>query len=224
MSLEKLILMSDTNNQYYQWILEDFDLKDEDVLAVYRHGSMIYGTNDHKSDHDFIIIVKDHAVEIDSKSSSHHNIDVGIYRHSTFQDLINRHKNFALDCYFLPSQYRLKDLAKFNFTLDLNKLRKEISAKSSNSFVKAKKKLEVIADRNVRTAKKSLFHSLRIVDFGIQIATHGKIIDYSSSNYLWDEINNNPADTWEPYKEKYQTIYNVKMTEFRKLAPINDKT
>ena len=211
------------NNQYYQWILEDFDLKDEDVLSVYRHGSMIYGTNDHQSDNDFIIIVKDHAVECDSKNSSYHNIDVGIQRQSTFQDLINRHKNFALDCYFLPQEFRLKDNAKFTFKLDLNNLRKEISAKSSNSFVKCKKKLEVVADRNVKIAKKSLFHSMGIIDFGIQIATHGKIVDYSSSNHLWFEIRDNPADTWEPYKEKYQTVYNSKMTAFRKLAPINEK-
>lgn len=204
----------------YKWLAEDFKLQESDILSIYLYGSRVYGTDSSESDYDFIVVVNNGCVEQDSVNSTDYNFNAAIYQFDSFQDLINRHKNFALDCYFLPSEFRLKDDAKFTFTLDLNKLRKEVSAKSSNSFVKCKKKFEVEKDRNVYVAKKSLFHSLRIIDFGIQIAEHGKITNYGSSNNLWVEIKNNPAETWEPYKAKYQEVYNNKMTSFRKLAPL----
>ena len=33
-----------------------------------------------------------------------------------------------------------------------------------------------------------MFHSFRIVDYGIQIATEGRIVDYQSMNGLWEDI------------------------------------
>jgi hypothetical protein len=104
---------------------------------------------------------------------------------------------------------------KFHFKLNNSLLRNEISAKSSNSWVKASKKLTVEKNSEY-IGKKSLWHSLRIVIFGIQIATKGKIVDYTAANYLYNEIINSGNDDWSYYKDKYQSVFNGLCTEFRK--------
>src|SRR5690606_16367271 len=105
--------------------------------------------------------------------------------------------------------------------LNLTQLRRSISAVASNSFVKCKKKLIKGPDYNPYIAKKSLFHSLRILDFGIQIATHGKIMDFSSCNHLYRDIMSIESDDWEIFKEKYTPLANSLKSKFKKVAPLD---
>lgn len=198
-------------------IKNTFNLSDN-VINIYSYGSQVYGTANELSDHDFFIVCQNGTVK-DEFAVTKNNISCHFYNDNTFQDLLDRHKISAMECFFLPEEIILLNNKKFKFKVDLEKLRPAISEKASHSWVKAKKKFEVEKDRNVYIAKKSLFHSLRIIDFGSQIAKLGKIDNYSSSNYLWEDIYTDPNETWEPYKEKYQEIFNIKMTEFRKLAP-----
>ena len=92
-----------------------------------------------------------------------------------------------------------------------------MSQKANHSFVKAKKKIEVEKDYYV--GWKSLFHSLRILVFGIQIAKEGCISDYSAANDYWHEIREANQYDWSYFKSKYQPEHNRLATEFRKLAP-----
>jgi hypothetical protein len=63
--------------------------------------------------------------------------------------------------------------------------------KAGNSFAKAGKKLDV--EKEHYKGKKSLFHSLRILMFGIQIAKAGRITNYGEANDLWKEIKQVPV-------------------------------
>ena len=99
----------------------------------------------------------------------------------------------------------------------MSELRTTISEKASHSFVKAKKKIDKEHDYYV--GWKSLFHSLRILNFGIQVASKGKIYDYSAANPIWFEIRDAQRYTWDYFKDKYQPVYNELATEFKKLAP-----
>jgi hypothetical protein len=101
--------------------------------------------------------------------------------------------------------------------LVLQKLRHSLSAKSSNSFVKAKKKLTIKKDFDLNLGRKSLWHSFRIIDFGIQIIKYNKIIDYKSMNDLFNDIMQ--YYSWIDLFEEYKIKYNNLLTEFRKLAP-----
>jgi hypothetical protein len=100
------------------------------------------------------------------------------------------------------------------FEIDYDKIREEFSRIASNSWVKCKKKLIIEKDYNPYIAKKSLFHSLRILMFGIQIMKLGKIVDFSEANIYYKDIMDSPND-WEYLKEKYQPIYNKLKSEFR---------
>ncbi len=81
----------------------------------------------------------------------------------------------------------------------------------------AKKKLTVEKDYDLNLGRKSLFHSFRIIDYGIQIATHNKIVDYSSCNALFEEIMN--CYTWNEMFDTYKQRYNTLCSEFRIVAP-----
>lgn len=107
------------------------------------------------------------------------------------------------------------------FILDKAALRVEVSSKTSNSWVKCKKKLE--AENDYVTGIKSLFHSFRMPIFGIQIAKYGKIVDYSEANSMWFEdfkpmLSERPS--WNTIKDIYQQRHNQLMTEFRKVAEL----
>jgi predicted nucleotidyltransferase len=210
--------MNTLNDSIFEDILDTFHLKDFDIISVFPYGSQVYGTNSEKSDYDFIAVFKDGRIS-DDFALEKKKYNIHTYNYSTFIKLIEKHKISALECIFLPEDKILCNRQKYQFKLDLKILRSSLSEKASHSWVKAKKKFEVEKDKNIYIAKKSLFHSFRIIDFGKQIAKNGKIIDYSSMNDLWFEIYNNSSEEWKDYFELYKTKHNENLTEFRELAP-----
>lgn len=188
--------------------------QDLQVLAIFPYGSHVYGTNLEDSDEDFITVLK-------YNPNKHDIIDVGslsfvLHDQQSFQRGLWAHEAYALECYFLDPSRKIKD-ALWDFSLDKRVLRESFSQKASHSFVKAKKKIEV--ERDLKKGKKSLFHSLRILTFGTQIATDGKITDYQAANDWWWEIWTNPATDWLDYQKVYRPIYNGLCTKFREVCP-----
>lgn len=143
---------------------------------------------------------------------------------STFLKMIDANDIVALEAIFVPNG-RWYGLTKKHFEycnrfkLDLWKLRENVSAICSNSWVKCKKKLTVEKDYNLRVAQKSLFHSLRIYMFGIQIAENGKIVDFGCAKDLWHDISKVENPHWEYYKATYQKKFNELRSELVKLCP-----
>lgn len=194
---------------------KEFDLNDNnDGYYLIPYGSRVYKTHEELSDFDFIAIIKSTTRTVNGIEKTYNKTNIHIYDKENFQTKLNEHKIFALESYFHHDQL-IKD--EFEFKLDLNLLRKEISSVSSNSFVKAKKKIEVESDYYI--GWKSLFHSLRIIMFGIQIAETGKIYDFSQANNYWLDIVREKCYGWKPLQEKYKPIKNELLTKFRKIAP-----
>lgn len=195
-------------------ILNLVGLEESDIIAIYPYGSRVYGTNTFHSDYDYLLVYQGTKGQDGQQYDSHDGkLSVHTYSAEAWQQHLNDHKIFAMEAFCTM------DVPPFTFTLDKALLRKEISAKASNSWVKCKKKLEVADEYYIGI--KSLFHSFRIPMFGIQIATHGRITDFSVANKLWkDELEvvllHRP--TWEDLKREYQPRHNALMTEFRKLA------
>ena len=131
----------------------------------------------------------------------------------------------ALEIYY---QMRDDERLKYSFNLNLDTLRRKISAVCSNSWSKARKKLD-IPEEDDYIGLKSLFHSIRILSFGRNIAKDNKI-DYLNvliknevvkSKDFWLQLENeyNSGFRWKEFKSKYTEIQNFNATEFRKLAP-----
>lgn len=188
----------------------------DDALNIYHYGSYVYGTYiEGVSDMDYIVIVPDSMQNLDDQQFECNNKQCTVYTETTWIELLNECDVSAIECYFLPAKFIVKQSLKFDVNVTREKIRSSFSRVSSNSFVKCKKKLEVKESFNPEVGKKSLWHSLRIIDFGIQILTHGSIVDYSSMNHMYDEIVKSKRNDWEFFKEQYKPVYNALKTKFR---------
>lgn len=185
----------------------------EKVLEIYSYGSRVYGCNTESSDFDYIVV-------IESDEDIYYSVDKGyinctVYSEPLFIKKIQEHHISIMECIF---QFDDDPYLK-HFELDTEKLRRAISSVSSNSYVKCKKKLR---EGDTYIGKKSLFHSIRILDFGIQIATYGKIRDYSSANNIYDYIMRLSND-WEELHHIFKPMHNDMKSIFKKLAPLESE-
>ena len=193
-------------------------------LADYIRGSSMFGTYEFGiSDLDHLIVVDNCCHDILDEHPRHmyelkiDSLDCQFICEDDFINMIKESNIEALECiFYLPEANKGKYLDLVD--IDKWKLRESVSAICSNSWVKAKKKLTVEKDYNLRIAQKSLWHSMRLYMFGIQIAKTGKIYDFQEANPLWDEIKNADTPTWDYYKEKYQKKFNSLRSELVKLC------
>lgn len=186
------------------------------ALNIYQYGSIVYGTyTEGKSDKDFIVIVPDDMSFLDKQQLENNNEQYTIYTQNTWQEKLNQHDVDAIETYFLPEAMRIKETMTFHVEIDNRKIRESFSSTASNSWVKCKKKLTVEKDFAPRVGKKSLWHALRILDFGEQILMYGSIQYYDSMNHCYNEIVDDPSDDWEHFKKLYQPRYNALKTRFR---------
>jgi hypothetical protein len=187
--------------------------------ALYPCGSRVYGTQQPYSDYDFFAIKE--GVEAGDMERGLLNLKMMSPGH--FQNLLDEHRPSALECLFLPKELVVtQPSVPWKFELSLPKLRHSFARLASRDFVRAKKKFVSPyewAKQERRRGKKSLFHSLRLMMFGAQIAEHGKIVDYSEANKIYEEIMENTSEDWEDYSARWKPEYNRLCTEFRKLAP-----
>lgn len=184
------------------------------VFNVYIFGSRVYGTSSNDSDWD-IIMVANNSVESTEIRRGLYNIHV--YTPDKFKADLDWHRINNLECIYAPDWAKLKETIKYDyFVIEPKKLRHAISHISSNSWVKCKKKLTVADD--YYTGIKSLFHSIRIPMFAIQIMQHGRITDFSCANHIWDKLKRGRW-SWEMIKDEFKLLHNSVLSEFRKTAP-----
>lgn len=136
------------------------------------------------------------------------------YSQAEFQTLLLNQEISALECYFLPKELT-REVFSLHWELNLEQLRISCSQKASNSWVKAKKKLTV--EKEPYIAQKSLFHSLRILAFAIEISQSGELTNFDS-NSLWKEVSALPLN-WDLWNRTFKPRYNFLKSEFKKNAP-----
>lgn len=197
-------------------------LTDDEIINVYLYGSHVYKTNHVKSDYDLMVVIDNKLIHLNDKEFKSHDglINLHLETVDTFQSHLLDMKIKELELYFLPLEFIIKESIKFRFKLDISKLRCEISSKSNNSWAKAHKKLDILYEDDY-IGLKSLYHSFRILAFGIQMAKYGKIIDFEDTKDIYFEIMQlySKGFKWEDYKLFYQNQYNQFSTEFKKVAP-----
>lgn len=185
----------------------------KNAINIYAFGSIVYGTVNDKSDKDYIVIIPDHLYQ--QEQFHYKNQDFNFCKESDWMKMICNNDIRCLECHYLKEKFIIKETKKYDLNLNPNKIRKEISTIASNSFVKCKKKLTVEKDFNPYIAKKSLWHSLRLLLFGIQLMQYKNIYNYQEGNRYYNKIVNNENNDWNYYKKIYQPVYNQLKSQFK---------
>lgn len=208
------------NNVILKKIIDITKLKEENIKNIYMYGSRVYKTTHWNSDYDVICVIDNSLNDLNHKEIRNGDLNIHLITIDNFQNNLNEHKITEMECHFLENNFILKSNYNFNFNLDLIKLRKSISSKSSNSWVKAKKKFEIKEEDNF-IGIKSMFHSLRILNFGIQISKNNKIIDYSSLKDIWEKMFTyyQQNKDYDFFNNEYKKLYNSFKTEFKIVVP-----
>lgn len=188
------------------------------VFNVTLFGSQVYGTATADSDFD-IIMVANNSVESTEIRNGLFNIHV--YTPDKFKSDMEWHRINNLECIFAPDWAKLKETIKYDFKLDVAKLRHATSHISSNSWIKARKKIE---QGDYYIGIKSLFHSIRIPMFATQIAKSGRIYDFTCANFIWKKLTIDRFSTvkskwtWEELDDEFRLLRNRTLTEFRSVT------
>lgn len=181
-------------------VLQQFNIPDQDVLCVYPYGSRVYGCHTEESDHDWIVVYKSALLPsgsfrdnaISSEGKAHQAI---CYSRSGFRNAIDTYEIGALECMFLrPTHSPLMERMAFPIRKWVPKeMIQAIISKSSASWYIGKK------TKDEEFAKKNIYHALRVLRFGIQMALHKRMINYSISNEEKQRIFNDPEFSVEKY-------------------------
>lgn len=180
-------------------ILEELKIT-EDVLAIFPYGSRIYGTANENSDYDFIIVtkgafLKSGAFKQNAISSVDRKIQGVLYSRSGFIDAINNYEIGALECLSLDPSLVIQSKWPFKVQKwDDKQLVQKIIEKASASWHIASMQSR---DDYKESAKKGIFHALRILMFGIQLVEHKRIVNFSEANELKEEINRLPDEMFD---------------------------
>lgn len=192
-------------------IIEITKLHPLKIRNIYLFGSQVYGTQREDSDYDFIVVA---CSMLAKQEIRHENYNIHIHTPDIFLDGLKEYQMQYLECIYAPPFAKIMEKMvqpDKNFSLKLEMLKYKGMGQSFNAFHKAKDR---IIDGEIYRGVKSLWHSIRILDFFKQIIEKGKIEDFTSSNYLWEMIledlknghDEGGDDDWIYYKEKYLPI------------------
>ena len=187
--------------------LPDVDKKDivtmsgipkQKIWNIYLYGSRIYGTYEEGSDYDVLVVASSLDRHREIKEDKY---NIHIHTPDKFNDDLWKYRMVNMECIYAPSFAKLQERMDFSkFTPDKNKLKKYVLTQSHDSWMKGKMKLR---EGDIVRGTKSIFHSLRMLLFGLQILEHGEIIDFSEANYYWQEVSEGDHCEWEYFKDKF---------------------
>lgn len=187
------------------------------ILNEYCYGSQVYGTATKESDYDYLVVV-DGEPEVEEEKIAEN--DFHYISKTKFLELLENNDIKALECVFSPSNHILKESFKPIFILDKQKMRKSISAICSNSWVKGKKK--IIVENEKYIGLKSIFHSIRIMEFANEIISN-EAIQYESMNWVYRRLMEMGVEMdgeklWNAIQLEFKPLYKFIHNNFKNLT------
>lgn len=223
-------------------VIKDFVSKSftEPVIAIIPYGSRVY-KNKPPADYDFHIIIdtardiETNVHGVDAINIEDDKVEAMIQSIFTFTRNLDLNRVAEVEILFTPfdtENYFITDDLKSKFEIYRQlvvspvKMRHAFCEKSNNSYSRAGKRLTMEEDADYTMSMKSVWHSIRMIEFGIQIMSKGQI-DFQSCNELYTKIEKIYADNnsenkkymWEEIKKQVKPIFNDAQSRFRKFCP-----
>lgn len=196
--------------------MENFVPKGE-FFALYAYGSRVYGNAQPRSDYDYVGIREG----VDKGSIIQGKINVKLMSPEHFQSLLDEHRMTALECYFLPDRHILKAPERpWHFSLDKRKLHDAVLARVNENWTRAEMRLRrSLEDRSeAERGKKCIYHSLRLLMFGMQIAELSTISNYGAANHIFEHVMTDPSIDWEHYEKEWRLMKDAMLATFELLT------
>lgn len=180
------------------------------VKNIYLFGSRLHGTNSEGSDFDYFVIAAtlNEHVEIKKALDDGTLVNIHVVTPEKFKEDVRIYKMNRLECLFAPSEFKLLEKEPIKFDLNPKKFIPNVKFQSSESWAIAKSRIQ--DEDDVYRAKKSLFHSLRILDYGVQIVETGRINNFQSMNDVYDKIFSMELNSWEDIKNEF-FVYKIEL-------------
>ena len=174
-------------------------LESHKIRNIYIYGSRIYKTHTVNSDYDAIVIACSMYLNHEIYDN---NYNIHITTPDSFADQLKQHDIHCLECIFAPDNAQIYSKIDYlkDFKFDAGQLKKMILSQSTWAWTKAQKRIE---KGNIIGGAKSLFHSLRILNFGLQIMEFGKIVNFSASNETWNILRDCNSFEWNSYQDTW---------------------
>ena len=180
------------SEQELQAVLAELDRTWGDCCGLYVHGSTIFA-NQPPHDLDLIAVV-DHAkqeVPQDSPDSQFTlgRCEVSVYERRTFLEKLEAMDLTMLTCLSTPKRFVLKELQDArlrDFKLDLAVLEESVVSYAEYTWMKAQRVLNEWKDPY--KSSKNAYFVFRVLEFGCQLADHGRIVNLKAANHKWDVI------------------------------------
>mmetsp|Transcript_54857 Transcript_54857/g.122668 ORF Transcript_54857/g.122668 Transcript_54857/m.122668 type:complete len:435 (+) Transcript_54857:88-1392(+) len=161
--------------------------------GLYVHGSTIFA-NQIPHDLDLIAVIDEpkRKVPEDSPDSQFTvgRCEVSVYTRQCFLEKLEAMDLTMLTCLSTPSRFVLRELddARIrDFKLDRQLLQESVTSYAEYTWLKAQR---VLADwKDPYKASKNAYFVFRVLEFGCQLAEHGRIVDLQAANHKWDVIN-----------------------------------
>ena len=194
--VQKKVKMKNKNLPTKEEIIKLSKIHPARIKNIYLFGSQVYGNNREDSDFDFIVTCSSTIAKQEIKEG---RINLHLHTHDVFKDDLYKHDIHDLECFFAPDWAKLQIKDSYNFVINNDKLKKSVLSESSNSWHKAKLKLR---DEDYYKSAKSVWHSIRMLMFAIDMCKNGAITDFSVANLYWDAISSTTDFDWTCIKKE----------------------
>jgi len=188
-------------------IIEITGLEDRRVRNIYMYGSRVYGTCGVSSDYDIMVTACSMLVD---KEFYEDEYNIHVTTPDIFEDRLKKHDIHAIECVYAPDFAQIQTVKDYrkDFVLNHGLLKKMLFSQSAGAWRKAMMRVN---DGSYVWGEKSLFHSLRILMFGIQIVTKGELVDFSEANSIKEDIDKMAEAEdfdfhWSSYKKAWGTL------------------
>lgn len=183
-------------NEFLKYLLDN-----QEVLFLYQFGSSVYG-NHSPEDTDYIVVTtNDFIIPKEYRKYKYqirrakdkfllHNLkfegsDFVFYKLWEWMDMgvVNAIENY--ECASLSRKFILKEFVKIPITFDPLLLRQEVLNTYAGSISRA---MMLHHKGDTYGERKSLWHALRVIIFGLQILENKRIINYKAANKYYDSV------------------------------------
>lgn len=191
---------------------------DGEVIGCYQTGSRVYQCFTEDSDHDFVVVLGtkinvDEIVDDEKTKISLHFID-----EVSFSKKIQEYDAVYLQILFLQKNFVLRENQQM---MKIKKQWKLYSSSLESSICNVVDFTLTKSQRYYETSKyvslKNIIHSIRYLQFGIQIAQYRRIIDYTSANKYFNEIFKLDYKKWEEYYSHYEKVLEGLKNDLKKI-------